>query len=242
MSCASSSRRERDSRFSAWPSVFSPRSLFRGSYPRCFSASVRPTGSPSPASPACWQLSRCWPASSLRDALPAWIPSWLFATSEDAPWTAAACWLRCKLDEWKTIYGGPRHCLRQILQRLLDQPGRPSIRIARAVPFHGKITFVSVLFCNSKGSRQIHVRDLVLLIAHFRFLHVRNAVGMPEHRFDPSVGVMLFISRQCIRKIRQRVQPLAVHRLNHLDEEKWIFAHGVVVLQMHHHVLRGPVL
>src|SRR5947208_5809766 len=77
----------------------------------------------------------------------------------------------------------PATFLGKILQRLLDQPGRPRIRIARAVPFHRKISFIAVLFSNPKRLRQIYVRDFVFPVAPFGFFHVRNVVREPEPPF-----------------------------------------------------------
>src|SRR6267143_1046920 len=84
--------------------------------------------------------------------------------------------------------------LGKVLQRLLDQPRRPRVRIARAVPFHRKISFVIVLFRDPKRLRQIHLRALSLL-AYFRFLHVRNTVRVAKHPLDSLVRILVVMRR-----------------------------------------------
>src|SRR5713101_3968595 len=74
--------------------------------------------------------------------------------------------------------------LGKVLQSLLNQPRGPRIRIARAVPLHREISFIPILLRDPKRPRQIHMRDLVFPIAHFRLFHVRDVVGVSKHRFD----------------------------------------------------------
>src|SRR5947208_1123019 len=83
-------------------------------------------------------------------------------------------------------------------------PCRSRVRIAWAVPFHRKITFVPVPFRDSKRFGEIHVSDFVLPIAQLRFLYVRDVVRVFEHFFDALIGVRLFVGRQRIPEIRQR--------------------------------------
>src|SRR5438093_6814900 len=136
----------------------------------------------------------------------------------------------------------PATSLGKILHRLLDQTCRPRIRIAGAIPLHRKISFIAVLFRNPKRLRQIHVRDFILPIAHFGFFHVRNAVRESKHPLDSLVRILVVARCQRISEIRQRVQPLAAHFFNDLHQKKRIFADRIVVLQIHHHILRCAIL
>src|SRR5438093_5353234 len=94
--------------------------------------------------------------------------------------------------------------LGKILQRRFDKTRRPLVRIARTIPLHRAVTFVSMAVQESECLRHVHVNQLAVLISLAVF-HVRDAVSMREHCVDAVVSVLLVISCQRIGEIRQRV-------------------------------------
>jgi len=111
-------------------------------------------------------------------------------------------------------------------------PGCPSI----------EITLVPVLFRDPKRPRQIHVRDSVLPVAHFRFLHVRKCCT--RGRTSPQIPRYAYSSSTppaYSQNPAQRMKPRAVHLLNRLHQEDEVFADGIVILQIDPTFFAAPI-
>src|SRR6266550_1051311 len=131
--------------------------------------------------------------------------------------------------------------LGKILQCCVDKTRCPLVRIARPVPLHRAVAFISMLFHESECLGHVHMSQLAMLIGLGVF-YVRYAVSMREHSVDAIVSVLLVVSCQRIGEIRQRVQPRAIYFFYDFHQEERFFTDRIVILQIDHNVLRGCIL
>src|SRR5713101_810598 len=134
-----------------------------------------------------------------------------------------------------------RRLLRKILQGRLNQPSCSGVRIARVIPLHGTVPFITVLFHEAECLGHIHTHSYALAVGLGR-LHVRDAISMAKHRIDAAVRIVGILGSEGVAEIRQGAQPRTVHLLDQLHQEEWIFADRVVILEIDDNILRRRML
>src|SRR5260370_7819246 len=218
--------------------------IFRPGLPRlpppCFSriapAPLSQTCSrdPSPATCPAPPLSFRRPVAYLPQALPVEQTQLPHPSTSSLPqknWHAFSSLAPCPDSPPERIL--PCSFLGKVLQRLFDQPRRSRVRIARAVPFHRKIAFITMLFRDPERLRQIDVRDFAFF-SDFRFLHVRNAIRVSKHHLDAFVRIIVVVRRHRISKIRHAAQPPPIPFLDRFPDHEPLFPSRTSLLPAHH--------
>src|SRR5580700_1370004 len=129
---------------------------------------------------------------------------------------------------------------RQVSNRPFNQSLGGFMRVTRPTVFHRTVAVVPARLQNSNRLFQVDRKFLAFFVGVDVF-HMTNSISALKHRGNRPIVEVRIATHHRIGKIRQRTQVRTIHALNHLDHKERILAHQVIVLQVHHHIFRGPV-
>src|SRR6266487_1014145 len=127
------------------------------------------------------------------------------------------------------------------LEARVDQALRARVGLARPLPLHGEVTAIAGGLRDRE--RLLDVDAVYRLPVDLGILDVADAVRVLEHRLQGLVVVVLTLAEEHrVAEVREGPEPRVRRPRDHVHHEEGVLRLGVVVLQVDHHPLRGPVL
>jgi hypothetical protein len=124
---------------------------------------------------------------------------------------------------------------------LLDELCCGGVGVAGGVELDREISAIKGRFRDVERPFQVDV-ELFAVVVDFTVFDVGDAVGTFEHQLDRAVVKIGVAGEGGVCKIGQSAQVRIVDGVDDLDDEKGLFADGIVVLQGNHDIFPGGII